>query len=86
MKFGLFCYCCLIYVAMVQLSFRIIRTVGFGLGTGTCIGLRLTDPQNDIYEDEARVDLVMPSSKPDGDEIEVCKARFDVIFCSVCRK
>lgn len=46
------------------------------IGTGSCKGLHLADPLNDAYEDETKVDHVMSGSEPDGDEIEVCKARF----------
>lgn len=53
------------------------------LGTRSSVGLNLADPENGIFEDEARIGHVVPGSGPDGDEIEACKARLGFISSNV---
>lgn len=42
-------------------------------GTRSSVGVNLADPENGMFEDEARFGHVMSGSRPDGDQIEVCK-------------
>lgn len=53
------------------------------LGTRSSVGVNLADPENGMFEDEARFGHVMSGSRPDGDQIEVCKARFGFISSNV---
>ncbi|KAK6150239.1 hypothetical protein DH2020_017764 [Rehmannia glutinosa] len=55
-------------------------------GNGSCLGLPLAGPQIDTSEDEAGAKHDMPSLDRDGDETEVCKARFDFHILKCLKK